>query len=393
MKGHLRQHGRLPTSDTIRSNGFALDVLTEEPATYWAQRLSDREIHCHVTNYQKQISRVLAANGSMVDITRILREQLAAVLSVKREAQFSTYGGLAREVLADALAARANPGALIGLPLGYDSLNASTGGLLAGELYVIVGRPGVGKTAALMEAFHQNFDFGSRSLICSNEMPGKQLVRRLLGRRSGINHLTLKTGDIGTLAEGCLHRAISDIENGPETHFIAGNFDQTTSALEQMVAQFRPDILFVDAAYLLKVSGMARASATEKQEQVVRDMKALLMQYGIPGCMTFQLNRDEKDKSQGKKHRVDLSSIGGTDAVGKDADVIQAMIRAPQPYSRTHRILQGIKARDSDPTDVAIRFQFYPPDYSEIPLEEIMGNSDDDEETTDQAANDINAML
>jgi len=384
-KAHLRQYGRLPEPDTARSSGHALDVVSNETADYFINRIAERETHVAIQENQKLLIKALAGKADQATLLAIVRKQLSDMLAVTRNQRTDTFSTLAQEVLVDFQLARRTVG-LIGVPTGYESLDMATGGIMPGELTAYVGRPGVGKTILLSEAFLACHAAGLRCVVCSNEMPGKQLVRRWLGRKAGINHSLIKKGEVSTHGERRLYAVAEQIARGPDTDVISGSFNQTIPDLERSCANFGPDALFIDAAYLVKASGITnRQQQADMQEQVVREIKGLLLDRKLPGFVTYQLNRTEKNSSQGKKHRADLSSIAGTDAVGKDADIVAAMLYAPSPYQLSHRIIDPMKTRDGAAERFAVSMDFDTMDFSEFPIETIMGSDDNDsdEEVTD----------
>ncbi|MET0465349.1 MAG: DnaB-like helicase C-terminal domain-containing protein [Chitinophagaceae bacterium] len=378
---HLNRFHRLPEVETMRTNGFLLDVTpSQEPPAYFISRIAQREVLTVMQTTQPAITRALTSNATPDEVIALCRDQLTALHAIRSGAgDTQSFHSLLLEVMQEHDRARMNPG-MVGVPMGYPTLDLETGGAMPGELVCYVGRPGVGKTIMLSEAFIANYLAGKRCLICSNEMPGRQLARRLLGRLSKINHQLIKKGQVSTLGQRRLHRTIQFVSSGPEAHFLTGSFNQTMSELDKTVQAFAPDVLFVDAAYLLKKAGLHKhRDEKEIQQQIVRDLKGMTLGYNIPGFVTYQLNRSEKDRV-GKRHKADLSALAGTDSIGQDADIIAALLRPPMPFSDIYRLVQLMKARDAEKVDFAINFDFDTQDFSETPIADIMGSDDDDDD-------------
>ncbi|MCC6963518.1 MAG: hypothetical protein IT585_09730 [candidate division Zixibacteria bacterium] len=86
-------------------------------------------------------------------------------------------------------------GKLIGVSLGTTELNKMTGGVRPGELFVVAGRPGMGKTAFGLRIIEDNsMAKNERGLVFSMEMSAESLYERLISSRVGISLNNLHTG-------------------------------------------------------------------------------------------------------------------------------------------------------------------------------------------------------
>jgi replicative DNA helicase len=86
-------------------------------------------------------------------------------------------------------------GGMIGLSTGLPSLDMALGGMEGGALYVLAGRPGMGKSAMGCQIAEHNARHGIGTLIVSLEMQAAQLGRRVLSRLSGVPLRGMRTGD------------------------------------------------------------------------------------------------------------------------------------------------------------------------------------------------------
>ena len=87
--------------------------------------------------------------------------------------------------------------AITGLPTGYRQLDKMTAGMHSGELIIVAGRPGMGKTSfALNVAYHACDKSKSPVAVFSLEMPKGQLVRRLLGSEARVDGNRIRTGQL-----------------------------------------------------------------------------------------------------------------------------------------------------------------------------------------------------
>ena len=89
----------------------------------------------------------------------------------------------------------ANKGGITGIPTGFDELNKRTGGFHGGELIIIAGRPGMGKSSfAVNIAEHISIHLGKTVAIFNLEMPKEQIVNRILCSQALVNNGRIRTG-------------------------------------------------------------------------------------------------------------------------------------------------------------------------------------------------------
>src|SRR5262245_6850161 len=71
--------------------------------------------------------------------------------------------------------------------MGFPALDGHIVGLMDGELCTLMGRPGMSKSAWLLELATLLASAGKRVVYVSLEMPEDQLIARLLASRSGVD--------------------------------------------------------------------------------------------------------------------------------------------------------------------------------------------------------------
>ena len=106
-------------------------------------------------------------------------------------------------------------GACIGIPTGLHRLDVLTGGWRGGQLIVIAGRPGMGKSAVMLHFARVAAASGVPVCVFSLEMPSEQLAGRMLIGGSGIESGTFRTGDVASAEWAQLERAGANISALP----------------------------------------------------------------------------------------------------------------------------------------------------------------------------------
>jgi replicative DNA helicase len=138
-----------------------------------------------------------------------------------------------------------------------------------------------------------------------------------------------------------------------------------------MVDELRPDVLYIDAAYLVSVNGSS-AKMWEKLAMVGERLKELAISRDIPILQTVQFNRDAV-----KTKTFDLHTIGGSDTIGQLGSVIYAITEAEAPYNETRRNISVIKNREGSVAEFDIHYTFDPPNFTEVTVGEQHNKEDE----------------
>ena len=212
---------------------------------------------------------------------------------------------------------------ITGLPTGFERLDRMTAGMHAGDLIIVAGRPGMGKTAfALNVALHACQARKAAVAVFTLEMPKEQLATRLLCSEARV--------DAGKLRTGVLAR-----EDGPKLTSAAERiselplyFDDTPglsllelrSKARRLKAEKGLGLIVVDYLQLMRSGGKADSREQEISE-ISRSLKAMAKELGLPIIALSQLNRGVESRGN-KDKRPQLSDLRESGAIEQDADTI-----------------------------------------------------------------------
>lgn len=144
IRDHVRRHGVLPSLETADDLEIDVDEEVPEPPSFYYEKLVDRHIRLTLTQAVADVNKGLKRNprealdrfrAAIFDLTR--RENPASIQDL-RESGDDIY---ARYL--DRLRDPEEGGG--GLLLGWDHVDSMTGGIPAGEIVSVVGRPAQGK--------------------------------------------------------------------------------------------------------------------------------------------------------------------------------------------------------------------------------------------------------
>lgn len=228
------------------------------------------------------------------------------------------------ESLVDAYIAEETNGKAPGIiGTGIPELDDGFGRIARGEVCVLAGRPGVGKTAlALQMAAARTFGGGS-AMVVSLEMSGKELIGRLAKQRAG---------RAGAITRGCSKEDFvaakeARIESAKKIKGVSGRLHifevkeaATLSRIEDRLAMLcsaakAPDVLVIDYLQLIQPDD-TRAPREQQVASMSRRIKLLALRFNLPVLLLSQLNRDAEKNDR----RPRLSDLRESGAIEQDAD-------------------------------------------------------------------------
>jgi replicative DNA helicase len=218
-----------------------------------------------------------------------------------------------------------------GLTTGFTKLDDLTAGMHPGQLIIVAGRPGMGKTTfavgAALNAAHSRMHTGrpSWATIFSLEMSGKDLTERTLASEARIDSQRIRQGKLSADDWPALATAAGALSDMPVS------IDDTESlSLVELRSKARRIhserglcLLVVDYLQLMR-SGSKNESREQEISEISRGLKALAKELEIPIIALSQLNRAVENRADKRPQLSDLRESG---AIEQDADTIWFVYR------------------------------------------------------------------
>ncbi|MCC6346011.1 MAG: replicative DNA helicase [Nitrospirales bacterium] len=216
---------------------------------------------------------------------------------------------------------------ITGAPTGFKDLDEMTAGFQAGDLIIIGGRPGMGKTAfALNIAQHVGVEMKEPVAIFSLEMSKEQLAMRMLCSEGMVDASRVRRGFLGRQDWPKLTAAAGNLAASP----IYIDDSSGVSVLEMRAKARRLkrehrglSLVVVDYLQLMRSRGNFERREQEISE-ISRSLKALAKELSVPVIALSQLNRAVEQRGDRKPTLADLRESG---AIEQDADVIIFLYR------------------------------------------------------------------
>lgn len=226
------------------------------------------------------------------------------------------------------------------IPYGLKVLDEQVDGIGPGaELTILAGRPSSGKTSLGIEACVNCVEMGLRVGLVSLETEAKRLMKRMLLRRAHVDERKIrrKQYSLDEMEEVCsrLAQAAGEFFEFDELllmHDKSITLSELQSRVRQLVAQYANDprpvgMIMVDYLGLIKITGKSRLSEYELTTNVVKGLKDLTLDTGVPLVALCQLRRPEKGQETRPPTMNDLRSSG---QIENDADKV-ILVHNPVP--------------------------------------------------------------
>ncbi len=219
-----------------------------------------------------------------------------------------------------------------GIPTGFIDLDRLLSGLQGSDLVIVAGRPGMGKTALLLNiAKNAGMALKRHVAVFSLEMSNEQLVQRLISQETGIDSQRLRTGKleesewpIFTEAIEKLNRTRIFLDDTPALTPL-----QLRTKCRRLHLEFNLDLVVVD--YLQLMSGGTRIeNRVQEVSYISRNLKVLARELNVPVLAAAQLSRAIEQRTDKEPILSDLRESGSLE---QDADIV-IFIHRPEVFEK-----------------------------------------------------------
>jgi replicative DNA helicase len=222
---------------------------------------------------------------------------------------------------------------ITGYPTTFAQFDGVTGGLQPSELYVIGGRPSMGKTAWLLNvirrsAVKQNLTW----LFFSLEMAASSVASRLVSSESEVEQNSLRTGNLADGEWTRMHSGIVRLAGSPI--WIDDTSGLTTSDIRSRACAWRRTEAKEQQHVAIAVDYLGLINAGPQRKNVglnvivgdiAKSLKELAKDLACPVLVLCQLNRGVEGRPDKRPTMADLRDSGN---IEEHADFIALLYRA-----------------------------------------------------------------
>ncbi len=212
-----------------------------------------------------------------------------------------------------------------------------TGGYRRGELFVIAGNPGMGKSAAALQVAMRAAEDGLGVLLFSLEMSRASIVKRMLSYRARVDGAKWRAGYLNQEERTRILKAFNEIANWPLG--IAEHGISTVSAIRAALRKQRTkrDVFMVVIDYLQLLQSIGRPENRNAEvSAITRALKLLAIDEKVNIQLLSQCNRENKKE----RRPPELQDLRESGSIEQDADAV-AFVWRPELLWRDREDLKG----------------------------------------------------
>ncbi|WP_141714866.1 replicative DNA helicase [Micromonospora mirobrigensis] len=310
--GDLARIGGAPYLHTCMSA-----VPTAANASYYARIVAERAVLRRLVEAGTRIVQLgygTAAGGSRdVDDVVDLAQQAVYEITEKRVSEdFAVLADMLQPTLDEIEAVGAQGGVMTGVPTGFTDLDRLLNGLHPGQLIIVAGRPGLGKSTASMDfARNAAIRANQAAAIFSLEMSKVEIVMRLLSAEARVPLHVLRSGQLSDDDWTKLARCMGEISEAPL--FVDDTPSMNLMEIRAKARRLKQkhDLKMIVVDYLQLMTSPKR---TESRQQEVADLsrglKLLAKEVECPVIAVSQLNRGPEQRTDKRPQLSDLRESG-----------------------------------------------------------------------------------
>jgi replicative DNA helicase len=324
--GEIGRIGGAPYLHTLVSS-----VPTAANAAYYARIVADRAVLRRLIEAGTRITQLGygAANGAGRDIDDVvdLAQQAVYDVTERRVSEdFAALNELLQPTLDEIEAIGANGGVMTGVPTGFTDLDRLLNGLHSGQLIIVAGRPGLGKSTVAMD-FARSCSIKNQmaSIIFSLEMSKVEIVMRLLSAEARVPLHTLRSGQLSDDDWTKLARRMGEVSEAPLFCDDTPNMTLMEIRAKARRLKQRHDVKLIVVDYLQLMSSPKRVESRQQEvAELSRGLKLLAKEVECPVIAVSQLNRGPEQRTDKRPQLSDLRESG---SIEQDADVVLLLHR------------------------------------------------------------------
>ena len=292
-----------------------------------ASGLTNIKTHLQTLEYN-YIKRTLVDRLSHLNLSKELDEMVKDLQSILDETTFSTHKEpdsivkVTNKVVDQIVDNSLKGGALTGKQTGWRYLDKYIGGYNEGDLIVVAGRPGMGKTAIALTLTKDFAKYNHKALFLSLEMSNEQLAKRYLSLIGNIENWKIRNGRLEQIE---IDKVINTANNQTIEFYIDDDVDTSIAQIKAKAKLHKSrkglDLLVIDYIQLIKGT---KANREQEISEISRGLKLLAKELKITVIVLAQLSRKSEERQDKRPMLSDLRESG---AIEQDADIVMFPFR------------------------------------------------------------------
>ncbi len=331
-QGVLERIGGAPYLHTLIAS-----VPTAANAGYYAEIVRERAILRRLIEAGTKVVQMGYGaagdmGGAVDEVVDRAQAELFNVVERRTSEDFIGLGDALLDTFAELEAIQGHQGGLSGVPTGFRDLDALTNGLHPGQLVVVAGRPGLGKSTLAMDFMRSaSLKHGMASVLFSLEMGKSEITMRLLSAEARVQLKNMRNGQMSDNDWNKLARRMGEVASAPLFIDDSPNLTMMEIRAKARRLKQRHDLKMVVVDYLQLMSSPRKVESRQQEvAEMSRALKLLAKDLGVPVIAVSQLNRGAEQRADKKPQISDLRESG---AIEQDADIV-ILLHREDAYDR-----------------------------------------------------------
>jgi replicative DNA helicase len=370
VEKYFMKHRKLPSLITFKHTFPSFQMQPSNDTSFLCEELKTNYVRRLLTATMRETADLLSSGNvdGALEMVHTKTLAMAAVQGVYNDGDIFRDNADIMDAF-EATRSNVETTGSAGIPLGFPTFDARTGGAKPGDLIVIGARLGQGKSWWLQHGAASAAAREYSVVFNSLEMSRSQVAARIFGMIAGPEY-GLRTTNL-TMGQGYtkeqLARFTADLRkkmNGTLHVSDRGRGAVTALTVAAQIERHQPDLMVIDYIQLMGTKG---AKDHVSLGELSGELKGLGVNYGIPIMVASQLNRAVGVTKAGTV--AGAEGISGSDGIGQDADTIVNMSR----LSKRVIVCKCVKNRHGE--DQFSWYVHFDPDlglFEEITFEEAM---------------------
>lgn len=251
------------------------------------------------------------------------KKALENLMEVGGSVETVHVGDVTKSTFDEIVSRTKNPG-IRGSSWGVPEIDRATGGKNGGDLWVIGGRPGAGKTALVCNSILADGLNGVPALLIEREMRTQELMERLISIDTGVPNTNLRLGVLTQEQIDLVYNSLNKLKKLPiyiDTNYRASDPYYIEATVNKFRNQHGIEVVYLDYIQLL-----AERDETQTQEigRLSRLFKIMANELNICSILLSQLNRNVESRDNKRPLLSDMRQSG---ALEEDADFAIGLYR------------------------------------------------------------------
>ncbi len=318
-RGLLRRIGGAPYLHTLIST-----VPTAANAGYYAGIVAEKALLRRLVEAGTRVVQYGYAGAEGSDVAEVVDRAQAEIYDVtdrRLSEDFVPLEQLLQPTMDEIDAIASSDGRASGVPTGFVELDDVTNGLHPGQMIIVAGRPGMGKSTLGLDFLRScSIKHQMASVIFSLEMSKSEIVMRLLSAEAKIKLSDMRSGRMNDDDWRRLARRMSEISEAPMYIDDSPNLTMMEIRAKARRLRQRAELKLIVVDYLqLMTSGKKFESRQQEVSEFSRNMKLLAKELEVPVVALSQLNRSPEQRTDKKPMLADLRESGSLE---QDSDIV-----------------------------------------------------------------------